>query len=247
MARCWRAWVWSLRKADAGCGHLVLGAGEEADLPTGQEQPLGPGRIWQRQVADRLVPFAGSWPQTIMACFGGLAFLLFLLQILSGLFLLFHYQAEVEGALSSVLRLESQVPLGWVARRLHAAGGHLLALLVMLHMLRVLLKGAYQQPRRLHWLSGCLLFWLTMLMLFTGSFLPQNHDAVAAVRTITGWLSEVPLMGPWLLRLSRGGAQVGQETLSFYYALHLLLPFAMGLGLAAHFAMVRASGVSEPL
>ncbi len=53
---------------------------------------------------------------------------------------------------------------------------------------------------------------------------------------------------PILVGLLRGGASVGQGTLSRFYTVHtLVLPLFATAGLLVHFLLIRKQGISGPL
>src|SRR4030043_1336599 len=82
---------------------------------------------------------------------------LFGLTVFSGIFLAVHYIPAFSQAFSSVVRLNEEVPFGWMARRLHSAGGSLLLLLFLFHLLRVFYSGAYKVRPRIAWVLEILL------------------------------------------------------------------------------------------
>jgi hypothetical protein len=76
------------------------------------------------------------------------------LTVLSGIFLAVYYVPAFSQAFSSLRGIREQIPFGWMFRRLHAAGGSFLLLLLLLHLARVFYAGAYKTlfcpfPRRL--------------------------------------------------------------------------------------------------
>lgn len=198
--------------------------------------------LWSREV-----PATTSWQQYFYRCFGGLAFLMFCLQVITGLLLLVFYQPTVENAWASLVRLDNQVAGGWALRRLHAVGGNMLVFFALMHLVRVLWVSAYKAPRELHWLSGVSLFFCVLLTAASGQVLAWNQAGVELARLLTGVWQGVPWLGETLVSWARGGAVMGQATLGRFFALHLALPVLMMLALRAHWAMIRRTGVSRPL
>ena len=69
-----------------------------------------------------------------------------------------------------------------------------------------------------------------------------------AIRIVTGVPDALPFVGPVLVGLLRGGASVGQGTLSRFYTVHtLVLPLFATAGLLVHFLLIRKQGISGPL
>src|SRR3989442_131904 len=102
-------------------------------------------------------------------CMGGITFFLFLVEVATGLLLMFYYHPTVEYAYVDIVDLREQVPLG-VMRELHRWGAHAMVITVWLHMLRVFMTGSYKPPREFNWNVGVLLLVLTLLLgLFVGA------------------------------------------------------------------------------
>ena len=55
-------------------------------------------------------------------------------------------------------------------------------------------------------------------------------------------------IGPWLLGLLRGGAEITGLTLTRFYGIHMLvLPVLTFVFLGVHFVIIRRQGISGPL
>ena len=172
-------------------------------------------------------------------CLGGLAFSALLLMMASGMLLMIYYQPTPERAFPSVLFLEASVWGGAYLRSLHRLTSHVVLLLIMLHTLRVLLTGAYQRPRQLNWVIGCLLLALALFEAYTGYLLPLDQLAFWATQTGMELLATLP--GGDLLRALLVPDGVGQGlSLLRFYALHIVLvPLALMLLSLLHFYRVR--------
>ena len=95
-------------------------------------------------------------------CLGGTPAYLFIIQILSGLLMLFYYVPSPEQAYASVSAITNELRFGWFIRSLHKWSANFMIIAVFLHMLRVFFTGAYRRPRQLNWLVGSLLFLVTL-------------------------------------------------------------------------------------
>jgi len=181
-------------------------------------------------------------------CFGGIAFVLFVILAVTGIMLAVYYQPTPATAYQSVLDISTKVQFGWWIRSIHrwAAGG--MVLLVFVHMLRVFLTGAYKAPRELNWVTGVVLFLVTLGFGFTGYLLPWDQKAYWATKVGTDIAGSVPVIGHFLLVSLRGGEQISAATLGRFYALHILvLPAVIILLLFGHFWMIRRQGISGRL
>ncbi|HET7343095.1 MAG TPA: cytochrome b N-terminal domain-containing protein [Methylomirabilota bacterium] len=180
--------------------------------------------------------------------FGGMTLFLFSVQVISGILLLFYYRPSAEEAYESVQFLMADVQFGWLVRSVHAWSANLMILALLVHMFSVLLLKAYRPPREVTWLSGMALFGLALGFGFTGYLLPWNELAYFATKVGTEITGAVPVVGPFMLRLLRGGDEVTGATLTRFYGIHVaVLPLiATGL-LGLHLYMVQRHGMSVPL
>ena len=83
-------------------------------------------------------------------CMGGITFLLFLVETLTGVLLMFYYRPTIEWAYHDMLDLRDVVSFG-IVREIHRWGAHAMVITVMLHMYRVFLTGSYKPPREFNW------------------------------------------------------------------------------------------------
>src|SRR5712692_4345921 len=94
-------------------------------------------------------------------CFGGMVFILIVLQLLTGILLALYYVPDATGnpapAYTSVNFIQNDVYLGWLIRGVHFWGANLLIIMVLLHMARVYWTGSYRAPRELNWMVGVLM------------------------------------------------------------------------------------------
>ena len=181
-------------------------------------------------------------------CFGGVTFTLFIVQLLTGLLLTLHYTPAEAEAYQSIQRLSHEVPLGRLLRAMHHWAANLMVVMVVLHMCRVFITGSYQKPRELTWVAGSLLLMMTLAFGFTGYLLPWDQKAYWATVVGANMLGSVPLIGPFLASLIRGGLEVSSQTLLRFYSIHILwLPLASALFLWMHFHMIRRTGISGGL
>jgi len=172
-------------------------------------------------------------------CLGGLAFTSFLVLLLTGTLLLFHYQPSVDQAFQSILYLESSVPGGWYIRNLHRMASNAFLVLIFLHTLRVILTGAYRKPRELNWVIGFAILCLSLFEGYTGYLLPMDQLALWATQTGMKLLTTVP--GGDLLKSFMVPDDIGQPmSLVRFYILHIaLIPLTILFLSFLHFYRIR--------
>nr|ATZ69836.1 cytochrome b [Conus raulsilvai] len=177
--------------------------------------------------------------------FGSLLGLCLVIQIATGLFLSMHYTAHVDLAFSSVIHISRDVTYGWLLRALHANGASWFFICIYLHIGRGMYYSSYLQ---LHtWNIGVILFFLTMATAFLGYVLPWGQMSFWGATVITNLLSAIPYIGKMLVEWVWGGFAVDNATLTRFFALHFLLPFAIA-GLAIlHMLFLHETGSNNPL
>ncbi len=184
---------------------------------------------------------------TIWYYLGGMTLFLFVVQVATGMLLLFYYRPSAEEAYESVQFLMAEVEFGWLVRSIHAWAADLMIFTLFLHLFSVLLVKAYRPPRELTWLSGIGLMALTLGFGFTGYLLPWNELAYFATRVGTEITGALPVVGKFVLRVARGGDDVTGATLTRFYALHVaVLPALALLLVGLHLYLVQKQGMSVP-
>jgi cytochrome b6 len=208
----------------------------------GQRIDLGPVLRWMDK---KTVPSHGqSWIYLL----GGAAMFLFALQVASGCLLMLYYQPAQSCAHESVRRIMLEVPYGWLVRSVHAWGAQLFIAVAGLHFLTLLFTRAYRRPRELTWISGMALFGLALAFGFSGYLLPWNELSYYATLVGTEIPAVVPGVGELVVHFLRGGPQVSGDTITRFFAGHvMILPACFGLLLLIHLLLVQVQGMSVPL
>ncbi len=174
---------------------------------------------------------------------GGMAIVLVLLQLISGVLLKFAYEPTPQAAHASVQILIHDVPFGRLIRNLHHGCAHLLVLIAFLHLLRVFFTGAFHPPRQLNWIVGLVQLGLILAANFTGYLLPWDQLAYWAVTVSTSMLSYIPWLGELLRQAVLAGPELGAETLRLFFALHTaVVPMMLISMMAFHVWRVRKAG-----
>jgi ubiquinol-cytochrome c reductase cytochrome b subunit len=179
--------------------------------------------------------------------FGGLATLVLVLQIVTGIFLTMHYKADSAKAFESVEYIMRDVPWGWLIRYMHSTGASAFFIVVYMHMFRGLMYGSYRKPRELIWIFGCLIFLVLMAEAFFGYLLPWGQMSYWGAQVIVNLFSAIPFIGPELSLWIRGDYVVGDATLNRFFAFHVIAIPLVLLGLvAAHIIALHEVGSNNP-
>ncbi|HWS00498.1 MAG TPA: cytochrome b N-terminal domain-containing protein [Prolixibacteraceae bacterium] len=179
---------------------------------------------------------------------GGMAALLIVIQIITGILLRFYYSPFPVSAYDSILFLKNEVVFGQLIRNLHYWSGVFLVLITFLHLLRVFFTGAYRKSRKLNWLFGLVLLFLVISSNFTGYLLPWDQLAYWAITVSTNIIGYFPFIGNSLRTMIVGGNELNAATLQTFFTFHTaLFPFTLLAIVFYHFWRVRkAGGVLTP-
>src|SRR3989440_5571042 len=191
----------------------------------------------------RKVPGDTSWWHTL----GSATLTAFLVQLGTGVILAMYYKPDPKSAYESVQHINNDVTLGWLVRGMHRWGASVFIILIFFHMARVFLFGAYKYPRELNWIVGVLLVPVALLEGFSGYLLPFDQTAYWATVVGVNINGTAPILGPYLASFLQSGAQIGGDTLSRFYSLHmLLLPRAIPGLIGVHLYLVVRPGLPSP-
>jgi cytochrome b6 len=179
--------------------------------------------------------------------FGGMTLFLFMIQVATGILLLLYYRPSANEAFESIQFIMTEVEFGWLVRSIHSWSANLMIFAMFLHLFSALMLRSYSRPREMTWLSGSALLGLTLAFGFTGYLLPWNELAFFATRVGTEIPGVLPVIGPFLRRLLRGGADVTGATLTRFYGIHVaILPAIVTVVLGLHLFLVQKHGMSRP-
>ena len=202
-------------------------------------------------ITTKTVPVhAMSWAYYL----GGLALFFFIVQLVTGLLLLFYYEPTVSDAHAAVEHITSHVAGGALVRNLHTWAASAMVFAVLAHMITAFAMKAFDRPREITWLSGVVLLLLAFGFGFTGYLLPWHQIAVNATKVglqsieeVGRYLPEALSEFPTTIReLIQGEAAVGQATLSRFYAIHVVvLPLVFLATLGLHLISVQLHGMSQ--
>src|SRR6266478_7375036 len=169
-------------------------------------------------------------------------------QFITGIFLWMAYSPSSQTAWESVYYIQHEMTGGWLLRGIHHFTAQAMNVLLVLHLMQVLVDGAYKAPREINFWFGLLLLLLVLGLSLTGYLLPWDQKGFWATKVATNIMGITPLIGPQLQRLVLGGAEYGHHTLTRFFALHAgVLPGAVIALLTAHIYLFRRHGLTAKL
>ena len=191
----------------------------------------------------RKVPGDTYWFQRL----GAATLTAFIVQALTGWILAMYYKPDPNSAYDSIQNITNNLWAGWLVRGMHRWGASVFIILMFMHMGRVFLFGAYKYPRELNWILGVLLLALGLGEGFTGYLLPWDQTSYWATVVGININGTAPFLGPFLAQFLQGGTYINADTLSRFYAIHMLLiPGAIFALIGLHLYLVVRLGVTSP-
>ncbi|GAC1349017.1 MAG: hypothetical protein NVSMB19_02090 [Vulcanimicrobiaceae bacterium] len=179
--------------------------------------------------------------------FGSATIFAMILQIVTGIFLTFYYAPSTSSAWESTNYIYKNVPFGSFVISLHFWGATAMIALLFMHMLQVLLWGAYKAPRELSWVVGILLLVVTLVLGLTGYLLPWDMNAYFASQVAINIAASVPIVGNATQQFLTGGPGIGTLTINRFFGLHVwLMPAALIALVGAHLTIFRHNGSAGP-
>jgi ubiquinol-cytochrome c reductase cytochrome b subunit len=187
---------------------------------------------------------------------GELALYLFVILVLTGVYLTFFFtpgsrevvyrgsyaplrDASMSQAYESVMRISFDVRAGLVMRQIHHWAALLFVGAIIAHLMRIFFTGAFRRPRELNWIVGVTLLILAIANGFTGYSLPDDQLSGTGLRIAYSVVISVPLVGVWTAFLIFGGEFPGNEVLTRFFVLHILIvPALITALLTVHLAIL---------
>ncbi|HEX7861524.1 MAG TPA: cytochrome b N-terminal domain-containing protein [Verrucomicrobiae bacterium] len=173
-----------------------------------------------------------------------------MIQFVTGIFLWMAYSPSAQTAWESVYYIQYEMAGGWLLRGIHHYTAQLMTVLLVLHLMQVVIDGAYKAPRELNFIFGVLLLLLTLGLSLTGYLLPWDQKGYWATKVSTNLAAITPVIGPWLQKVIIGGSDYGHHTLTRFFALHAgVLPAATVALIVVHIYLFRRHGLTakQPL
>jgi ubiquinol-cytochrome c reductase cytochrome b subunit len=187
---------------------------------------------------------------------GEIALYSFIILLLTGVFLTLWFKpsmAEVEyqgsysllkglhmsEAYASTLDISFDIRGGLLMRQIHHWAAVLFVASMMVHLLRTFFTGAFRKPRELNWVIGFGMLFLGIIEGFIGYGLPDDLLSGTGLRITQGMIQASPVIGTWLSFFIFGGEFPGDDFVSRFFTVHVLLIPGLILALVtAHLMLV---------
>ncbi|TCC50173.1 cytochrome bc complex cytochrome b subunit [Kribbella capetownensis] len=171
---------------------------------------------------------------------GEIALYSFIILILTGIFLTFWFkpsmgEVEYQGSYSllkglhmseayaSTLDITFDVRGGLLMRQIHHWAAVLFIAAMMVHLLRIFFTGAFRKPRELNWVIGFTMLFLGIIEGFIGYGLPDDLLSGTGLRITQGMIGASPVIGTYLNFFIFGGEFPGDDFVSRFFTIHVLL------------------------
>ena len=210
-----------------------------ANLANWLDERFGWRTVWET-IFRRKIPKV-NWFYTL----GSATLFVAINQAVTGILLTLYYVPTPDHAYETVQFITYELPAGWFIRGLHHYGASAMVILAVMHMVRVIFYGAYKFPREMTWITGVLLLLITVGFGFTGYLLPWDQKAYWATTVGTRIAGTPPIIGDFILRVMRGGAELSEVTLARFFGVHVwVLPAMLLLLIGVHMYLIIRIGIS---
>ncbi len=169
----------------------------------------------------------------------------FTLQVITGFMLWAAYSPSTRTAWESVYYIQHEMFLGNIIRGLHHYAAQGMVVLMAIHLIQVIIDGAYKAPREMNFWLGIVLMMIVLGLSLTGYLLPWDQKGYYATQVTTNILSATPGVGREVQILAQGGSDYGHLTLTRFFAMHAgILPTLLVGFLALHIYVFRRHGLT---
>src|SRR5947208_550940 len=152
------------------------------------------------------------WGSTLVFCLS--------VQFITGLFLWMSYSPSSQTAWESVYYIQNEMTCGWLLRGIHHFTASVMNVLLVLHLMQVVIDGAYKAPREMNFWFGLGLLQMVLGLSLTGYLLPWDQKGYWATKVATSIMGQTPIIGRELQQVVVGGNEYGHATLTRFFALH---------------------------
>ena len=177
--------------------------------------------------------------------FGSLLALCLIIQIVSGLLLATTYRASLDFSFTLTTKIMELIDSAWYLRYTHANGASLFFVCIYLHIGRGLYFNSFLMTHT--WIIGVTILLLTIAAAFLGYVLPVNQISFWGASVITNLFTEIPYIGPTLVKFLWGGVYIDTPTITRFFTFHFIIPFVILALVLIHITFLHTTGSSNPV
>lgn len=157
-----------------------------------------------------------------------------LLAAVTGSLLAFYYQPTAGGAYDSLTFVTTEVPFGWLIRRVHDLAGNLVIGAALIQMVVMFLGERFRRTWLTAWITGIFFILASIGLGWTAMLLDWSQIGFWRLRVELGIIESIPVLGSQIRNILTGGGAIGSVTVAHMYALHsyVLSLGAVGLAIA---------------
>lgn len=195
------------------------------------------GRLGLRSLTYHVPSYANAIPYLL----GGITLFGIVILIATGIYLTQFYHPDPADAHASVFYIVNEATLGDFVRSVHFWTANIVMITLLLHLLRVVINGAYRAPREITWAIGVGLLVVMLGFFFTGTVLKWDQEAFEALGHNEGIGTILGSLGVWFTsEFSRS-----TSLLARVYAAHTsILPAILTLLVFGHLYLIRFHGIA---
>ena len=172
---------------------------------------------------------------------GGITLASFVLLVITGIYLAQFYDPTPERAHASVVYITDTAFAGELVRSLHYWLSSAFVLTLLLHLARTFATASFKAPREAIWISGVVLFLLAAGLLFSGTVLKQDQEAVEALEHNKEIADLFGFVGFWFSADFTDNVSI----VTRLYVAHVsILPLLVGGVLAVHMLLIKRHRIS---
>lgn len=172
---------------------------------------------------------------------GGITLVSFAGLVLTGIYLSQFYDPSPGRAHESITYITDSAFAGALLRSVHYWLASAFVITLVLHLVRVFASASFKAPRELTWVSGVVLLMLAAGLLFSGTVLKQDQEAVEALEHNSEIADILGFAGFWF----SGDFTDNVSVLTRLYVAHVsILPLLVVAVLAVHVLLIKRHRIS---
>jgi quinol-cytochrome oxidoreductase complex cytochrome b subunit len=167
---------------------------------------------------------------------GGITLVSFVLLIATGIYLAQFYDPTEEAAHASVAYIIDKAFAGALVRSVHYWLAAAFTITLVLHMVRTFATGSFKAPREVTWITGVLMFLLAGGLLYSGTILKADQEAIEALEHNNEIADLFGFVGFWFSADFTDNVSI----ITRLYIAHVsILPVLFGAVLAIHMLLIK--------